>query len=145
MRPLLSPSPHLPNVRVHSHVSLFRRKFWASKAMYRGSAADFLALQGFCANPGIPPQMPQKGDYTHLVDFLRLSSLYKVVLFGGCSSRGLGGLLSKTAISEAVSGSRAVHTCCCSYCCMAGDLARADQAQLSKIYCHKRDINLSRK
>ena len=27
---------------------------------------------------------------------------------------------------------------------MAGDLARADQAQLSKIYCHKRDINLSR-
>ena len=29
--------------------------------------------------------------------------------------------------------------------CMAGDLARADQAQLSKIYCHKRDINLSRR
>ena len=27
---------------------------------------------------------------------------------------------------------------------MAGDLARADQAQLSKIYCHKRYINLSR-
>ena len=68
-------SPHLPNVRVHSHVSLSRRKFWALKAMYRGSAADFLALQGFCANPGIPPQKPQKGDDTHLVDFLRLSSM----------------------------------------------------------------------
>ena len=54
---------------------------------------------------------------------------------------GWGGLLSKTAVSEAISGSRAVHICCCSYCCMAGDLARADQAQLSKIYCHKRDIN----
>ena len=87
--------------------------------------------------------MPQKGGYTHLVDFLRLSSMKKVVLFGGCSSRGLGGLLSKTAVSEAISGSRAVHTCC-SYCCMAGDLPRADQAQLSKIYCQKRDINLSR-
>ena len=111
--------------------------------MDRGSAADSLALQGFCANPGIPPQMPQKGDYTHLVDFLRLSSMQKVVLFGGCSSRGLGGLLSKTAVSEAISGSRAVHTCCCYYCCMAGDLAWADQAQLSKIYCPKRDINLS--
>ena len=43
---LLSPSPHLPNVRVHSHVSLLRinRKFWASKVMYRGSAADFSAV-----------------------------------------------------------------------------------------------------
>ena len=72
MRPLLYPSPHLPNVRAHSHVSLSRRKFSASKAMYRGLAADFLALQGFCANPGIPPQMPQKGDYTHLVDLFDL-------------------------------------------------------------------------
>ena len=26
-----------------------------------------------------------------------------------------------------------------------GDLARADQEQVSKIYCHKRDINLSRR
>ena len=43
--------------------------------MYRGSAADFLALQGFGANPGILPQMPQKGDYTRLVDFLRLCSM----------------------------------------------------------------------
>ena len=34
-------SPHVPNVRVHSHVSLFSRKFWASKVLYRGSAADF--------------------------------------------------------------------------------------------------------
>ena len=144
MRPRLYTSPHLPNVRAHSHASLFRRKFRASKVMYRGSAADFLALQGFCANPGIPPQMPQKGDYTYLVGFLRLSSMYKVVLFGGCSRRGLGGLLSKTAVSGAISDSRAVHTCCCSYCCMAGDLAWADQAQLSKIYRHKRDVNLSR-
>ena len=94
MRPLLSPPPHLPNVRVNSHVSLFRRKFWDLKVMYRASAADFLALQGFCANnPGIPPQMSQKGDYTHLVDFLRLSSMQKVVLFGGCSNRGLEGLV----------------------------------------------------
>ena len=53
--------------------------------------------------------------------------------------------MSKTAVSGAISGSRAVHICCCSYCCMAGDLARADLAQLSKIYCHKRDINLSRR
>ena len=112
-------SSHLPNVRVHSHVSLSKNKFWASKVMCRGSAADVLTLQGFCADPGIPPQMPQKGYYTHLVDFVRLSSMYKVVLFGGCSSRGLGGLLSKTAVSEAISGSRAVHTCCCFYCCMA--------------------------
>ena len=141
MRPLLYTSPYLPNDRGHSHVSLFRRKFWASKVMYRGSAADFLALQGFCASPGIPSQMPQKGDYTHFVGILRLSSMYKAVLFGGCSSRGWGGLLSKTAVSEAISGSRAVQTCCCSYCCMAGDLARAVQAQLSKMYCHKRDIN----
>ena len=89
--------------------------------------------------------MPQKGDYTDLVDFLRLSrSMYKAILFGGCSSRGFGGLLSKSAVSEAMSGSRAVHTCCCSYSCTAGDLARADRAQLSKIYCHKRYINLSR-
>ena len=88
--------------------------------------------------------MPQKGDYTHLVDFLRLSSMYKVVLFGGCSSRGLGGVPSITAVSKAISSSRAVHTCCCSNCCMTGDLTRADQAQLSKICCHKRDINLSR-
>ena len=67
------------------------------------------------------------------------------VLFGGYCSRGLGGLLSKTAVLEAISGSRAVHTCCCSYCCTAGDLARADEAQLSKICYHKRDINLSRR
>ena len=57
------------------YLSLFRRKFWASKVMYQDSAVDFLALQGFCANPGISSQMPHKGDYTHLVDFLRLSSM----------------------------------------------------------------------
>ena len=45
MRPLGASSPHLPRViRVHSHVSLFSRKFWASKVMYRGSAADFSAV-----------------------------------------------------------------------------------------------------
>ena len=111
--------------------------------MYRGSAADFLALQGFRANPGIPPQMPQKGDSRHLVDFLWLSSMSKVVLFRECSSRGLGGLLSKVAVSEAISGSRAVHTCCCSYCCMAGDLARADQAS-SRKYIATREISTCR-
>ena len=46
---------------------------------------------------------------------------------------GWGGLLTKTAVSEAISGSRAVHTWFCSYCCMAGDLARADQGLFSKI------------
>ena len=38
--------------------------------------------------------MPQKGDYTHLVDFLWLSGIQKVVSFGGRSAeqnRGLGG------------------------------------------------------
>ena len=138
MRPLLSPSPHLPNVRVHSHVSFFRRKFWAPKVMSRGSAADFLVV---LCKPGNPITNTTEGDYTHLDSFLRLSSMSKVVLFGGCSSRGWGGLQSKTAVSKSISDSRAVHTWCCSYCCVAGDLARADQAQLSKIYCHKRYIN----
>ena len=47
-------SLHVPNVRVHSHVSLFSRNVWASKVMYRGSAVNaFVVL-------GIPPQMPQK-------------------------------------------------------------------------------------
>ena len=72
---MLSPSTHLPKDRVHSHVPLFRGKFWASKAMYRGSAAEFLALQESCAIPGIPQQIPQKGDNAHFVDFLRLSSM----------------------------------------------------------------------
>ena len=36
--------------------------------MYRDSAADVLVV---LANPGI---VPQKGDYTHLDDFVRLSS-----------------------------------------------------------------------
>ena len=54
--------------------------------------------------------------------------------------------MRKTAVSGAMSDSRAVHTCCCSYCCRStvnGDLAWT--AALSKIYCHKRDINLSRR
>ena len=75
VRPLLYTSPHLPNVRMHTNVSLFRRKFWASNVMYRGSATNVLALQGFCVNLGISPQIPQKGDYTHLVDFLRLRAV----------------------------------------------------------------------
>ena len=50
-RPLLYTTPHLPNVRVHSHV-FFRRKFWdASKVMYRDSAADFLVV---LCEPGNP-------------------------------------------------------------------------------------------
>ena len=43
-RPLLYTSPHLPNSRVHSRVFFFRRKFWTSKFMYRGSAGDFLVV-----------------------------------------------------------------------------------------------------
>ena len=98
--------------------------------MYRGSAADFLVV---LCKPGNPTtNNAAEGDYTHLDSFLWLSSMKKVVLFRGCSSRGWGGPLIKTAVSEAISGSRAVHTCCCSYCSMAGDLVRADQAQLSK-------------
>ena len=82
--------------------------------MYRGSVADFLVV---LCKPGNLPQMPEKGDYTHLVNFLRLSSMSKVVLFEGCSSRILGGLLCKTSVSGAMSRSRAGDTCCCSYCC----------------------------
>ena len=107
-RPLQYIPPHY-QTRVNSHVSLFRRKFWASKVMYRGSAADFLVLQRFCADPGTP----QQGDYTHLVNFLRLSSMQKVVLFGGCSSRVLGGLLLKTTFSGTISSLRAEGTWCC--------------------------------
>ena len=106
-RPFLSISPHLPNVRVHSHVSLFSRKFWASKVIYRGSAADVLVV---LCKPGNPTtNNATEVDYTHLDNFLRLStnSMYKVVLFGGCSSRVLGGVLRKIVVSGAMSGSRA--------------------------------------
>ena len=77
--------------------------------------------------------MPHKSDYTHLVNFFRLSNTQKVVLFGGCSSRVWGGLLRKTAVSGVMSGSRAENTCCCSYCCRSaesGDLAWTAKAQL---------------
>ena len=37
----------------------------------------------------------------------RLSSMYKVVLFGGCSGRALGGLLRTIPVSEVMAGSRA--------------------------------------
>ena len=53
--------------------------------------------------------------------------------------------MHKTAVSRAMSGSRAENTCCCSYCCRStenGDLAWTAKA-LSKIYCHKRDADLS--
>ena len=51
LRPLGAISPHVPNVRVHSHVSLFSRNVWSSKVMYRGSAVNALVVLG------IPPQM----------------------------------------------------------------------------------------
>ena len=70
-RPLLSISPHLPNVRVHSHVSLCSRMFWAS-VMYRGSAAFFFVV---LCKPGNPTTNATEGDYTHLDNFLRLSSM----------------------------------------------------------------------
>ena len=71
-RPLLYTSPHLPNVRVHSYVYLFRRKFWESKIMYRGSAADFLVI---LCKPGNPTTNATEGDYRHLDNFFRLSSM----------------------------------------------------------------------
>ena len=52
--PLGAISPHVPNVRVHSHVSLFSRNVWASKVIYRASAVNALVVLG------IPPQIPQK-------------------------------------------------------------------------------------
>ena len=66
----MSLSLHLPNARVNSHVSLFSRKVWASKVMYRGSAADFLVV---LCKPGNPTTNATEGDYTHLDNFLRLS------------------------------------------------------------------------
>ena len=54
LRPLGAISPHVPNLRGHSHVSLFSRNVWASKVTYRGSAVNALVVLG------IPPQMPQK-------------------------------------------------------------------------------------
>ena len=69
--------------------------------MYRGSAADLLVV---LCKPGNPTANATEGDYTHLVKFLRLSSMLKVILFGGCSNRVLGGLLRKTAVSGAMSG-----------------------------------------
>ena len=56
--------------------------------------------------PENPTTNTTEGDYTHLDNFLRLSSMYKVVLFGGRSSRVLGGIMRKTAVSGAMSGSR---------------------------------------
>ena len=71
-RPLLSISPYLPNVRVHSHIYLLSRKVWASKVTYRGSAADFLVV---LCKPGNPTTNATEGDYTYLDNFLRLSSM----------------------------------------------------------------------
>ena len=71
-RPLLPISPHLPNVVVHSRVSLFSRKFWVSKVMYRDLAADFLVV---LCKPGNSTSNATECDYTHLDNFLRLSSM----------------------------------------------------------------------
>ena len=70
---MLYTSPHFPNVRVHRYVSFFGRKFWASKVMYRGSAADFLVVLGKPGNP--TTENATEGDYTYLNNFLRLSSI----------------------------------------------------------------------
>ena len=71
-RPLEALSPHVPKVRVYSHISLFSRKFWASKVMYRGSAADILMV---LCKPGNPTANATEDDYTHLDNFLRLSGM----------------------------------------------------------------------
>ena len=68
LRPATSAVQSMLYDKGYSHVSLFRRNFWASKVMYRGSAAGVLVERGFCSNP---PQTPQKDDCVHLVDFLR--------------------------------------------------------------------------
>ena len=130
MRPLLYTSPHLPNVKTHTVVIYLSPEgsFGLGRSYTEVRRLTFCLCSGF-------EQTRKSHRKSHR----------KFVLFGGCSSRRLGGLLSKTAVSEAILGSRAVHTCCCSYCCMAGDLAQADQTQVSKIYCHKRDINLSQR
>ena len=65
--------------------------------MYRGSAADILVTLCKPGNPTI--NATEEGNYTHLGNFLRVSSIQKVVLLGGCSSRVLGGPLCKTAVS----------------------------------------------
>ena len=72
--------------------------------MYRVSAADILVV---LCKPGNPTANATEDDYTHLDNFFRLSGMLKVVLFGGRSSRVLGGLLRKTAVSGAMSRSRA--------------------------------------
>ena len=71
-RPIGALSPHVPNVRMHSHVSLFSRKFGASKVMYRGSAADISVV---LYKPGNPTANATEDDYTHLDNFLRLSGM----------------------------------------------------------------------
>ena len=55
LRPATSAVQSMLYDRVHSHVSLFRRKFWASKVIYRGSVAGILVERGFCSNL---PQTP---------------------------------------------------------------------------------------
>ena len=47
-------------------MSLFSRKVWASKVVYRGSAADFLVV---LCKPGNPTTNATEGDYTHLDNF----------------------------------------------------------------------------
>ena len=77
--------------------------------------------------------MPQKGDYTHLVNFLGLSSLANTRLSSFRVPHQGFGLLRKTAVAGVMSGSRAENACCCSYCWKStenGDLAWTAKAQL---------------
>ena len=55
------------------YVSLFSRKFWASKVMCRGSAADILVVLCKPWNP--TANATEEDDYTHLDNFLRLSGM----------------------------------------------------------------------
>ena len=77
---------------MHSRVSLFSRKFWASKVMYRGSTADILVV---LCKPGNPTANATEDNYTHFDNFLRLSPLRRVLEQGfrrsSAQNRGLGG------------------------------------------------------
>ncbi|CAM9273038.1 unnamed protein product [Ascophyllum nodosum] len=76
----------------------------------------------------------------------RLATLHvESFLLGGCSSRGLGGLLRKTEVSGAMSGSRAEDTCCCSHygCCSSGITETWLEPPKHSKCCHKKDINLA--
>ena len=94
----------------------------------------------FCVNPEIPPQMPKKGDYTHLL----------VVCRGLSSSEGATAGFGRSSAQNRVLGGDA-RLKSGEYLLLSllqeyrkrRDLAWTAKA-LSKIYCHKRDTNLSR-